>query len=278
VGAAGEGGGLGDAVTNAAKRVGLIGFGYIGAQVYERIRSNPELGLEVAYVHNRSAGRLKAVPPELVLADLAQSASRKPDLVVEIAHPEFTRRHGEQILSHASYLPLSVTALADDPLRERMVAQASRSGTRLLIPHGALIGTDNLVEWRHMWESVAITFVKSPANIDFSESGYDKTIVADTVVYEGPVRGIARLYPRNVNTMVTCALATTGLDKCQAKLIASPGLEIAIADIRAVGRDGMILTMRKETPVVGVSGTEVFESTFRSILRAANAGETMEFV
>lgn len=259
-------------------RVGLIGFGFIGSQVYERIRSQPELGLEVAYVHNRSAARLKGVEPELVLDDLTQSASRRPDLVVEMAHPDYTRRYGEQLIAHACYLPLSVTALADDPLRERLLAQAKKSGTRLLIPHGALIGTENLVEWRHMWETVEITFIKSPANIDFSESGYDKTIVADTVIYEGPVRGIARLYPRNVNTMVTCALATTGLDRCHAKLIASPGLKVAIADIRAIGRDGMILTMRKETQVVGVSGTEVFESQFGSILRAANAAGPMEFV
>jgi aspartate dehydrogenase len=259
-------------------RVGLIGFGFIGSQVYERIRSQPELGLDVAYVHNRSGSRLTSVPHELVLGDLAESASLKPDLVVEMAHPEFTRRYAERILGHASYLPLSVTALADDPLRERLIAQAARSGTRLLIPHGALIGTENLVEWRHMWDKVEITFIKSPANIDFSESGYDKTIVADTVVYEGPVRGIARLYPRNVTTMVTCALATTGLDRCHAKLIASPGLKVAIADIRATGRDGMILTMRKETQVVGVSGTEVFESQFLSLLRSANAGGPVQFV
>jgi len=259
-------------------RVGLIGLGYIGAQVYERIRSQPELGLEIAYVHNRSAARLKGVPAELVLEDLAQSASRKPAVVVEMAHPDYTRRHAEQILSHASYLPLSVTALADDPLRERLVAQATRSGTRLLIPHGALIGIDNLVEWRHLWEKVEITFIKNPANIDFSESGYEKTIVAETVVYAGPARGIARLYPRNVNTMICCALATTGLDRCQAKLIASPGLKVAITEIKAVARDGLMLTMRKETPVVGVSGTEVFESTMRSILRSANAGPAMDFV
>jgi len=34
-------------------------------------------------------------------------------------------------------------------------------GDPALHPHGALIGTDNLVEWRHMWEKVEITFIKS---------------------------------------------------------------------------------------------------------------------
>ena len=263
----------------AATRVGLIGFGFIGSQVYERIRTQPGLGLEVAFVHNRNPARLKGVPSSLVLDDLGQAAARKPALVVEMAHPEYTRRHGEQFLAHADYLPLSVTALADDALRERLLAQAARSGTRLLVPHGALVGTENLVEWQPMWEKVEITFHKAPENIDFSESGFDPaTIRSETVVYDGPVRGIARLYPRNVNTMVTCALATTGLDRCRAKLIASPGLKVAIADIRATGRDGATLVMRKEQPIVGVSGTEVFESQFHSILRAARRGAAMAFV
>lgn len=260
-------------------RVGLIGFGFIGAQVYARIRAQPELGLEIAFVHNRNAARLKDVAPELILDDLARSGTREPDLVVEMAHPEYTRRYAEQILAYADYLPLSVTALADDTLRERLIAQAARSGNRLLIPHGALIGTENLLEWQHMWDKVEITFVKSPQNIDFSESGIDpNAIQGDSVVYEGPVRGIARLFPRNVNTMVTCALATTGLDRCHAKLIASPGLTVAIAEIRATGRDGATLSMRKEQPIVGVSGTEVFEAQFRSILRAAGGGATLDFV
>lgn len=289
------------------RRIGLIGFGFIGAQVYRRLRDRPELGLDVAFVHNRDAARLADVPRALVLDHLDDDgalAARGADLVVEMAHPAITRRHGERILANADYLPLSVTALADDGLLERLVARANEAGTRLLIPHGALPGVDSLREWRHMWDSVTITFRKSPRNIDFSESGIDPTglgaavegIVTgvehavehavgngigpsrETVVYDGPARGIARLFPRNVNTMVTCALATVGLDRCRARLVAVPGLRVAIAEIEARGRDGSLLTMRKEQPAVGVSGTEMFESQFGSILRAAGAGDTLDFV
>lgn len=263
----------------SATRVGLIGFGHIGSRVYERVRKQPGLGLEIAFVHNRSATRLKGVDPAHVLTDLSALASRKPDLVVEMAHPSYTREHGERILAHADYLPLSVTALADDDLMARLTARAKASGTRLLIPHGALIGTENLLEWRHMWASVEIAFYKAPENIDFSESGFDpKSIRGETVVYDGPVRGIAKLFPRNVNTMVTCALATLGLDATRARLIAVPGQKVAIADIHATGKDGSTLHMRKEQPAIGVSGTEMFESQFRSILRAGSAGATLEFV
>ena len=260
-------------------RVGLIGFGFIGAQVYRRLREQPELGIEVAFVHNRDRAKLAEAPRDLILDDLARMPEKNVDLVVEMAHPDYTRRHGAAILAHADYLPLSVTALADQALLDRLTAQARQSGHRLLIPHGALMGTDNLFESRHMWAEVEITFTKNPANIDFSESGYDPArITSETVVYDGPARAIAALYPRNVNTMVTCALATIGLDRCRARLVASPALTVAIAEVRALGRDGSLLHMRKEQPVSGVSGTEMFDSQFASILRAARVGETVGFV
>ena len=201
------------------------------------------------------------------------------DVVVEMAHPQYTRDWGERILSQADYLPLSVTALADDALRERLIERARSSGTHLSVPHGALMGLDTLREWRHMWSDVEIAFFKNPANIDFAESGIDPAALrSETVVYEGPVRGIAGCFPRNVNTMVTCALATVGLDRCRAKLVSVPGLNVAIAEVKATGRDGSRLAMRKEQPATGVSGTEMFESQFASILRAAAAREVMEFV
>ncbi|TFZ00954.1 DUF108 domain-containing protein [Ramlibacter henchirensis] len=259
----------------APRRVGLIGFGFIGRQVFERLRSDPHFA--VAFVHNRSTPAVAEVPSGLRLDDLADAASRTPDLVVEMAHPEYTRRWGESLLRHSDYLPLSVTALADDELRERLLATARGHGTRLLVPHGALMGTDNLAEGR--WKRVSITFWKNPAHIDFSESGLDPSMIrGETVVYDGPVRGIADLFPRNVNTMVTCALATTGLDACHARLVAVPGYERGRILVEAIGAGGALLRLEKEQPMAGVSGTEMFESQWRSIRRAAGVPDSPDFI
>jgi aspartate dehydrogenase len=219
------------------------------------------------------------VPDPLRLREVAEIDRFSPDVVVEMAHPDYSHRWGERILQCCEYLPLSVTALADDALRERLCAQAQRHGHTLAIPHGALMGLDTLREWRHAWEEVTITFIKHRDNIDFSASGIDPAKVQPgTVVYDGPVRGIATRFPRNVNTMVTCALATVGLDRCRARLLTSESPNIAIADVLARGRDGSHLHMRKEQPAIGVSGTEMFESQFASILRVARVREPMEFV
>ena len=58
--------------------------------------------------------------------------------------------------------------------------------------------------------------------------------------------------------MVTCALATVGIDRCRGRMIADPGLDHAVAEVEAWGRDGSYLTTVKRQPMVGVSGTEMF--------------------
>jgi predicted dinucleotide-utilizing enzyme len=260
-------------------RIGLMGFGHIGRQVYERIASAADGPFEVAFVYNRSPDALAGVPADLRLHDLSEFRRCGADLVVEMAHPRFTEQWGERLLETADYLPLSTTALADDALRDRLVACARAHGTVLALPHGALMGLDSLREWRHAWQDVCITFRKHPRNIDFSDAGIDgSSLREETVLYDGPVRGIARLYPRNINTMITCALATVGLDRCRARLVAAPALDVAVAEVQARGADGSLLTMRKEQPALGVSGTEMFESLWSSILRTAGAREPLAFV
>ena len=260
------------------KRIGIIGYGFIGSALFGAITVEAHLGLEVAFVWNRSRDRLSGVPPAMVLDDLADAPARGADLVVEAAHPEITRAHGAAILGRADYMPLSVTALADDALRQALLDAAAASGCRLLLPQGALVGADGLFQWRHMWRDVTITFRKHPRNFDFARSGHEGTIDAETILYDGPVRGIAALYPRNVNTMVTCALATVGLDRCRARLIADPRLDHAVAEVEAWGRDGSYLSTVKRQPAVGVSGTEMVASTMRSVVKATAAMASLDIV
>ena len=260
-------------------RVGLVGFGFIGAGLYREISGGACPGLEIAFVWNRSAQKLNGVSTKHVLDDLSQFAATAPDLIVESAHPDITRSLGEAFLSSCDYMPFSVTALADDGLRERLTTVAKNGAHRLIVPQGALVGTDALLAWAHMWRDVTITFRKHPANIDLSMvNRRAEDIRAETVIFDGPVRDIAPLFPRNVNTMVTCALATVGIDRCRGRMIADPSLDHAVAEVEAWGRDGSYLTTVKRQPMVGVSGTEMFASALRSVRKATGAGPTLDFL
>ncbi len=251
-------------------RIGIIGYGYIGRHVAERVLAAGDIGLELAFVHARDPGRLDALPRDRVATSLDDLSAFAPDLIVECAHPDVTHAHGAAFLRFADYLPLSVNALAEPATEAALQAACRAYGRRLFIPHGALIGLDNLVEMREAWREVTITFEKHPDRIDFADSGMDPaTIRGRTVLYDGPVRGIARRFPRNVNTMTTCALAPVGLDRCRAVLVADPALAaIGIAAVRAEAQDGSLHESRKQQRMSGVSGTEMLAAQMGSILRA----------
>ena len=146
-------------------RIGLIGHGYLGAYVYKQIQTRRELNLDIAFVYNRSQGRLGEVDPAHVLADLADFASRAPDLVVELAHPEITRLYGDAFLAQTDYMPLSLTCLADAELEHELLHTAQQNDTRLYVPHGAVIGLDALSEGRELWDEVTITMKKPPSSV-----------------------------------------------------------------------------------------------------------------
>lgn len=254
-------------------RIGLIGFGFIGAEIYRRVTEG-DGRMEIAFVHSRSLEKLAAIPETLILTDLGQARARAPDLVVEVAGPEVTVQHGEALLAIAGYMPLSLTALADDALRARLAHAAAASGHSLYVAHGALVGADSLIEWRAMWDQVSITFRKPPRSLGPAGEGIDR----ETIVFQGSVREIARRFPHNVNAMVACALATTGLDACRATLIADPALQHLELAIAATGRDGSRLAITRSQPAAGVSGSEMAEAVYRSILRAAGCAGAIEFV
>src|SRR5262249_33150282 len=87
-----------------ALRLGIVGFGFIGRHLYQRLMQGGEPGLSVAFVWNRSPGKVAGVPLGLVLRDLSEAADKRADIIVELAHPEVTRQHGAAFIGAADYL------------------------------------------------------------------------------------------------------------------------------------------------------------------------------
>jgi aspartate dehydrogenase len=258
-------------------RIGLIGLGYVGRYVYEQISSRPELGLEVAFVHDLAAERLAGLPGEVVLSDIKAFASRRPDLVVEMAHPAVTCQFGELFLQETDYMPLSMTAFADDGLQERLLDTARRSGTCLFVPHGAVVGLESIFEGRDLWEEVTMVMKKNPKNLDFTAAPQFKpgAITQPTVLYDGPTRGVCPLFPRNVNSHATVALAGIGFDRTRSVLVADPSLDVSVIELAAQGK-GVAMKIERSNPLKGVSGIFTLHSTLAAVCRAKGTSGAMQ--
>lgn len=259
-------------MTLANTRIGLIGYGTIGKAVHQRIDADPENGMEIAFVHDADAERLKDLDSDLVLSDLAEFESRNVQLVVEMAHPDVSRRWAPVILEKTNYMFISTTALADKALEQSLQTITRKHGTRAYLPHGGGVGVDALLETRDDWEEVHVTMKKPPDNVDCAAAGIDAdSITEETVLYDGPARDICPKFPRNVNTIATIAYASLGFDRTRATLIVDPAWNKAIVAVNARA-PGVDLHVERSETISGVTGASTPASIYNSIQMIGSSG------
>lgn len=255
--------------------IGLLGFGRIGRALYDYVESDPSFELGYVLVRSQKEG----VPSEKQVTEASRLADLPVDLVVEAATHEVLADLGETVLEASDLMVLSGSAFVDETVEERLVATATANGTDVNVPHAALLGIDGLVDARHALDSVSIRATKAPDHLDFS---YTDEVAPDdvegrTVLYEGPVRGLCELFPRNFNSHAAIALASLGLDDTRSKLIADPSVDSADHVITASG-DGFDLEIVRESAIQGVTGDYTLASIWGSIRRVLEADGGLRFL
>jgi aspartate dehydrogenase len=252
-------------------RVGLIGYGQIGVVVRDLIDKDPDNGMEVVFVNDQDPSRLKELGA-LALEDLGGFEERGADLIVEMAHPAVTREWGVKILEKTNYMFISVTALADLELEQAIQATSKKHGTRAYVPHGGVVGMDALLENRDVWDSVDVVMKKAPKNVDCAAVGLDpESIKEETVLYDGPTRGICPKFPRNVNTHAAIAYAGIGFDRTRSLLIVNPEWTNAVVEIHAKG-PGVELNVSRDETITGVTGASTPASIYNTVQMIGSTG------
>jgi aspartate dehydrogenase len=224
------------------KRIGIIGFGAIGRSLLDAWRERPVEGHALAALLVRGhqlEEALRCVPAGVrVCTGIDDFLASELQLALEVAGHGAVHAHGEVILSAGIDLMLiSVGSLADAAFAQRLEQAASRGGSRLLLPAGAIAGLDGLLSLRRAGlSSVKYTSTKPPAS--WKDTPADGAFRLDeltqpTVVFSGTAAEAARLYPKNANLAATVALAGLGLENTQVELVADPFISDNIGRIDA---------------------------------------------
>ncbi|AIL63079.1 aspartate dehydrogenase [Pseudomonas alkylphenolica] len=224
----------------------MIGCGAIGVAVLELLENDAQLRVEQviasagseALVQQRLASFKR--PPQVLTALPAEA---RPDLLVECAGHLAIEEHVLPALERGiACLIVSVGALSEPGLVERLEAAAARGNTRIELLPGAIGGIDALSAAKvggldsvdYTGRKPAKAWKNTPA-----EQVCDLEAISEaTVIFHGSAREAARLYPKNANVAATLSLAGLGLDRTRVTLIADPLSEENVHHFEARGAFG----------------------------------------
>jgi aspartate dehydrogenase len=212
------------------KTVAIAGLGAIGLELARALDAGVE-GLRLTAVAARDTAKAEAnlagfrnrpkIVPLAALADEAEIVVEAAPAAVfeEIARPAIARGR--------IFVPSSVGALLP---RMHLVEEARRSGARIIVPTGALLGLDAVrAAAEGNVESVTIETRKPPRGLEGApylvEHGLDMgKVTGPTLIFKGNAFDAARGFPANVNVAAALGLAGIGPERTMVEIWAVPGL------------------------------------------------------
>ena len=232
------------------KKVALIGAGAMARTVVRILSGRGDEATRIvgilelpAYAEAAREKIGRAIP---VLERLEDLLALSPEVIAEVAGQEAVHEHGEAILrAGRDLLIISIGALADQALFDRLKAAARHSGAQILLPAGALGGIDALAAGSFGGlRNVRQTLTKPPKA--WKDTPAEDILDLDSLdeaktFFTGSAREAAKLYPKNANVAATVALAGLGFDASQICLIADPAATGAIHRVEAEGTFGTFI-------------------------------------
>lgn len=225
--------------------IAIIGYGAIGRELVAkltRLRPDQEIRAVLVRPHHLEGGLASKTNLPFV-TDLDALLASHPSLVVECAGGPALADMGAAVLAAGCDLvAASSGALVNDALRESLAQQAAASGTRLLVPSGAIGAVDALSAMRLAGlDKVVYRGIKPPGAWlgSAAEAMCDLSKVARrTVFFTGTAREAAATFPKNANVAAIVGMAGTGLDDTRAELIADPTARQNCHEVEAEGLTG----------------------------------------
>ena len=229
-------------------KLGIIGCGFIGKTIggaVEQIEGITEINLidhdYEAAVQLSSRLSKARVFRFTDMIDFIEAS----DLVVEAASQKAVQETVPLVVENKTdVMILSVGALVDDDLWNRIKMSAIDKGCKVYVPSGAVAGIDGLFSGLMAdIDCVTLTVRKPPRGLSLPPELHHlseemKDLKEPVVLFEGPAREAVKMFPKNVNVAATVSLAGIGFDRTLVKIIADPKVQRNMQRIDVRGRFG----------------------------------------
>ena len=238
-------------------RVGVVGCGAIGSFICHALDTDIQ-GARLVAVHEHHIELMETLcaslscRPEMVkLNQMVEIV----DLVVEAAAPEAVPAIAAVALKNGcDVMIMSVGALVDSSLMNRLTSLALENNCRIYVPSGAVIGIDGIKSASVAGiESVTLTSTKPPRALAGAPYVIKHNIKLEefrkpTVIFEGAARDAVKAFPANVNVAAAISLAGIGVEKTRVRIIVDPASNRNRHEIEVTGDFGRFTTYVENVP------------------------------
>ncbi len=220
-------------------KVGIIGCGAI-ANIITNFAIEDKLGVDLEYFYDRDIERAENLALQVdgtVVLEIKDMLD-KVDLVIEAASPQAVYDIVPQILeSGKNVLIMSIGALMDTQIKNKLERIAASTGTKIYAPSGAIVGLDGIkaASIGKISEASLITR-KPPKSLGIKTDG-------ETVLYEGKASDAVKEFPTNINVAAALSLAC-GKD-VDVKIIADPNVDRNMHEVHVIGDLGEFITITR---------------------------------
>jgi aspartate dehydrogenase len=256
-------------MSTRARRIGLVGFGAIGKDVAARLLAASDAP-HLTVLTRKPISATAEVDWVGELSDLIQQA---PDIVIEAAGHAAVREYVPPLLDDGIPVVLtSVGALADSALEASIRDAEKRGPSSLILPGGAIGGTDYLRSVAQLPDVAARYCSRKPIAAwrqEIVALGLDPdAATSEITLFEGSAREAALLFPQNLNVAVTIALAVGGMNALKVRVVADPCVTRNSHEIEIESAAGRASFVFENTP--SATNPKTSAVTALSIVQAVN--------
>jgi len=237
-------------------RLAIIGCGSIGSELAEAADGMADV--KRIYLTDLRGVAAEALASKLKKAVAIRSIEQELyhcDLVIEAASQAAAREIIPKVVGRGvDIMIMSVGVLVDDDYRDNVYETARSTGARILVPSGAVCGTDGLSSATiGRIDEVVLTTTKNPESLAgvpyLIEKGIDvDKVTGPTVIYEGPAREAVKLFPKNVNVAATVSVMGIGFDRTKVKIVLDPETSSNSHELIVKGEFGEIISRTSNVP------------------------------
>jgi len=230
------------------ERIGLIGFGAIGKEVYKKISKKIINGYDVVGIFSNDIESTN-ISKKIKCTSFEELLKKKPNIIIEAASVEACKDYAEKILRNKiDLICLSVCSFADQNFFKKIFSLTKKINNKLYIPTGAVSGLDAIASASLSKELKYVKLIqRKPPKALLSVLELRK-IKKEKILSRSTARKACNEFPKNSNIAATLAICGIGFDKTKVIVIADPKVKKNIAEIEAMGKFGKLKVILENNP------------------------------